>query len=78
MVKIRFRRSLSEPLGLRSLIPCARVVLALLRRGIANVFVFDGGLNAWKRRAGFYDAAAAVGKDLLRVWSDAPTALLAR
>jgi membrane protein DedA with SNARE-associated domain/rhodanese-related sulfurtransferase len=26
----------------------ARVTLALLRRGIANVFVLDGGLNAWK------------------------------
>ena len=26
----------------------ARVALALLRRGIANVFVLDGGLNAWK------------------------------
>ena len=24
------------------------MALALLRRGIANVFVLDGGLNAWK------------------------------
>jgi 3-mercaptopyruvate sulfurtransferase SseA len=26
----------------------ARVALTLLRRGIANVFVLNGGLNAWK------------------------------
>jgi rhodanese-related sulfurtransferase len=26
----------------------ARLALALLRRGIANVFVLDGGRNAWK------------------------------
>ena len=30
----------------------ARVALALLRRGIANVVVLDGGLNAWKAERG--------------------------